>query len=341
VLDCAVRLHDPLLIQLASEAVAVQPSLLRTADLSEESPRAVWAAALEKNAEAWRGPSDPMGSLYGVFDDLLGGKVVNAELLRRLSVTPLADIASYDRRTDIWQHLRHETRQNMIAVTASGWLDQMRVGEMSGRPETELAIAIAANRACDDVLVSFIPSKLSVAIRLFSDISELSEARFAAWFSRASGVVRFVPDEAEAIGRLILSRRWQGTANETFVNYQRGRIDLKPALRICYEMFDFWTRFSSDLSPVSQAEKWEALENLAVDLYPEGPDQEAIWDRAGGKNSDLWQKGSGRVRWHEALRQMRNGRGPRPSKLLNEMRKGYPQNDKLRYLADDPTFARW
>ncbi len=90
---------------------------------------------------------------------------------------------------------------------------------------------------------------------------------------------------------------------------------------------------------VSSAEKWDSFAWLAADLYPMGPDQDALWSRAGGRDSDLRHLGRGNERWRDALRGIQNGRPPRVSKLIAEMRTDYPQNANLRMLAGDALFC--
>lgn len=49
---------------------------------------------------------------------------------------------------------------------------------------------------------------------------------------------------------------------------------------------------------------------VADELYPGGPDDEGLWERAGGDDADLSTKEAGRTRWRTALRNVRNGKGP-------------------------------
>lgn len=115
---------------------------------------------------------------------------------------------------------------------------------------------------------------------------------------------------------------------------------MKPALRVCHDMIGIFTRWTLDLSLVSYDDKWRVLEDLAAELYPNGPDHNEVWDRAGGRDADLQSFGSGRSRWRDAITQMRRGRGPRPARLLDEMRQDFPFNDEVRHLASDPDLGR-
>jgi hypothetical protein len=117
-----------------------------------------------------------------------------------------------------------------------------------------------------------------------------------------------------------------------------GRDDVKPALRVCHDMIDIFTCWSLGLSPASHEEKWRVIEDLAADLYPNGPDHNELWDRARGRDADLQSYGSGRSRWRNAIAQMRRGKGPRLARLLDEMSRDFSSNDQLRHLASDPEF---
>ena len=78
------------------------------------------------------------------------------------------------------------------------------------------------------------------------------------------------------------------------------------------------------------------LSDLAADLYPQGPADRSIWERAGGDPSRVQVTGTGRSAWWEALRILARGGGganitlPR---LVKVMREDYPDNPALADLA--------
>jgi hypothetical protein len=81
------------------------------------------------------------------------------------------------------------------------------------------------------------------------------------------------------------------------------------------------------------------LEDLAAELYPTGPNHDELWDRAGGRDADLQTYGSGQSRWRNAIAQIRRGKGPRLGRLIGEMRRDFPSNDQVGFLANDPEFG--
>ena len=77
--------------------------------------------------------------------------------------------------------------------------------------------------------------------------------------------------------------------------FKSGRRDLKPALRACCDMLGWWERFIFALLPISEFEKWEAFQELAAGLYPGGPDEDGLWERAGADDADLSNGRDGRM----------------------------------------------
>lgn len=75
----------------------------------------------------------------------------------------------------------------------------------------------------------------------------------------------------------------------------------------------------------------------AAALYPTGPTEKGIWERAGGDLAVITLGGTGRSMWWAALRELDQGGGG-PSitmaSLIAEMRHDYPNNETLRSLFD-------
>ncbi|RAK70323.1 5'-methylthioadenosine/S-adenosylhomocysteine nucleosidase [Hymenobacter edaphi] len=79
-------------------------------------------------------------------------------------------------------------------------------------------------------------------------------------------------------------------------------------------------------------EEAKQLIAIASELYSGGIRDAAIWERAGGRVSDIAVSPNGRTQWQDAMRHMRNGgRGASFSKLLDEMLEDFP--DKVELLS--------
>lgn len=85
------------------------------------------------------------------------------------------------------------------------------------------------------------------------------------------------------------------------------------------------------LSGVGESASPTDLLELASDLYPRGPLQNAVWERAGGDVSRLELSGTGRTMWWNALRLLDRGGGGdlSPLDLLRAFAEDHPQHPAL------------
>ena len=203
-----------------------------------------------------------------------------------------------------------------------------------------MQIAIIENVELDPTLDTLILNRVGTAIRIVTALDQYDEQRFLCLIEKLiSRTTLLATADAEGIGRLVLEHRWEDAAAILVARYGSGRFDVKPALRCCYDMLSFWERITLGLTPVSESEKWDGFQELATELYPGGPDDSGLWERAGGDNADLSTSGDGRTRWREVVRNIRNGRGPSPPALLAEMKKDFPNNERVLRLAGDRVFC--
>ncbi|MQW88689.1 effector-associated domain EAD1-containing protein [Sinorhizobium saheli] len=333
---------DARVLTIAAEEVARQPKLLNGTDVTSPPGQEIWALAIGLNADAWRGPSDPHGALIATLQSMLDGKPVSMKLITALSTAPIADLSDYPRRSEVWQHLVAASRDNLLTATATGWIERACSGEIPYTPDPVLEAAIVSGDRLDRALRTIVTTGARTVFSIVAALPLFDEHRFLRWLQEPTvSRHQWTPADAESLGRLVLNRRWRHVLDRLLDFARAGRTDIKPALRICHEMIGIFTRWSLNLSAVTSDEKWTVFEELAVDLYPTGPDDNELWDRAGGKKWDLQTFGNGRSRWHDAIAQIRRGKGPRPSRLLGEMRRDFPLNDQVRYLASDSDLSSY
>ncbi|WP_186187850.1 caspase family protein [Burkholderia gladioli pv. alliicola] len=58
-----------------------------------------------------------------------------------------------------------------------------------------------------------------------------------------------------------------------------------------------------------EGDPWSVFENILVELYPFGPQDQEVWSRAGGDLSRLQFHSTGQAAWHAALRVLKQGGG--------------------------------
>ena len=340
VVECGIEIDDPRMTQLAGEVVATKPTLLVDVDISCPKAQAMWREALAIDPRSWQGPANPEAAFHLILDRMLDGDEADTSLIALLSATPLGDLGTYPRRPDVWSRVSGVPFNNLVAATTNGWLrEASRIGAPFV-PEDTIQSAILESDNFDQTVDALIPDRIGTTVGIVAALDGYDEQRFLRLIRNVMPRTRALTvSDAEAIGRLILEREWRQAAASMVERYTSDRRDLRPALRTCYDIIGFWDRLTLGLTRVSESEKWRALESLAATLYPGGPDDDGLWERAGGNDADLPSTGSGRMRWSHGMRDMRQGKPPAPSPLLVEMMEDFPNNQQLVHLARDAVFG--
>ena len=334
--DCALRYPDPRLTELAANALSLQPSVLAEIDMGGETAQTIWQASVMKNEACWEGPKDPVSTFALILDQMLERSRKETQLITVLSKTPLANLSEYKRRPELWICLATTTKSRFVIATAKGWLDGVAKGIRS-HIEIELQSHILNSPMFSSTVQEFASRSVSSALTLLSLLTSLQERRFSTLLPILTSR-QLIPSESEQLGRLLKDRQWSEAAEELSKLSRHGRDDIRPALRVCHSLLGFWTRLKIGVAPVSVDEKWQALGQIAADLYPSGPDHNDLWRRSGGKNADLQHHGDGRARWSDALFKIRRGHGLRVWTLLGKMKEEFYWNEDLRHLSGDPEF---
>ena len=339
-MECALQIEDTRMPLLAAEAVANDPRLLAGVDLTAIKVQVIWREALFINPKCWQGPNDPTNALYSILDGLLDGAETDLTLLEGLSETPVADLVSYRRRHKVWSRIGGSANFNFLVATVNGWLREAANVGIPFVPEHELQAAILESDELGRTLNELIPSGIGNLIRIIATLKRYDEQRFVRLMEKLmSRTTLLAISDAEGIGRLVLERRWMDVTGTLVEEFRSGRLDVEPALRECYDMLGFWERIMLQVAPISEWEIWESFQELATELYPGGPNEDGLWERAGGDDADLLIGENGRTRWRKAVRKVRNGKGPTPSALLSEMKKDFPNNKRIFYLARNRIFS--
>ena len=317
--------------RLAGEVVAKKPTLLVGVAISCPKAQGMWREALAIDPECWQGPADPEAAFHLILDRMLDGGEADTSLIALLSDTPLADLGTYRRRPEVWSRVRGVAFDNLIAVTTKGWLREASSSGAPFVPDDTLQSAILESDELDPAVDALIPDRIATIVGIVAALGGYDEPRFRRLINNMILRTTSLPaSDAEAIGRLVLDRGWRQAATDVVQRYRSGRQDLRPVLRTCYDMLGIWDRLTLGLTPVSEAEKWQALESLAAALYPGGPDDHGLWERAGGNDADLPSTGSGRMRWGQGIRYVRQGKQPAPSALLADMMRRFSQQPTAR-----------
>ncbi|MBV1829105.1 hypothetical protein HNW77_05110 [Komagataeibacter sp. AV436] len=338
-LDAVVSVPDERVLAIAGEAVAKDPMLLARRDMSTEPNRRIWAAALKIESGAWRGPEDPRKAFDQLLDEQIDGGKPSAELLQLLSISPLADLTAYQRRNEVWNKVPKLVRNCLLTATKDAWFANASTGQKNTSIEPELAEEIVRDPRLDQLLMRFPNKTLAEGLRIIEGLGKIDHARFRRWVLAAIHALQpLTMSDADLLGRSLASRGRRDVVDDLISICRGGRRDVAPVLCHCLDQVGILDRWLLRLSPVSVAQKWDVLAELAAQLFPNGPDQDALWERSGGQDSDLRHHGTGKERWRGAVRDIQNGKKPRVSRLIQQMRADFPENYNLRLMANDPLF---
>ena len=331
----AIDRDDPRLDALASAAAARAPNLLRSCNFHRIGTQRIWAGALAKSDASWQAPADPATTRDALLISALDGDDHFAPLVNALSRTPLADLSDFSRRAEIWE--RFDPSKGYVRATGEAWIRRACTGEAYAR-DPILTRAILESSALDRALDGSMADP-GATLNLIASLTELPEQRAIGWFDRLGGPAsRLTQQQAERLGRIILERHWAALLVRV-----RDRVfsvpELRAVLRVCVSMLSLLSRWSLGLSTITVDEKWESFAKVAADLYPSGPDHDGLWERCGGRNSQLPRHVTGENAWRAALALVRRGTDVRPGTLVKEMRNDFSSNPDLRFIASDSTFA--
>lgn len=350
VLAAALRRDDPRLVAFAADACLAEPELLAGVDPGSRTWRAIFATSIEREPSVMSAVPGPEHVVARLLELAAAGESSPSGLWKALAKTPLGDLSVHPRRPTLWRTLPAEATAPLLAATADGWLARFAVSPDSDQhPEPELRREVLVASRVGRFLDRAARGRAAEGAELFLRFHEMPEHRFLSWLDAVTSRTLSAPDAA-SVGRVALRRGWRRAASRIAQLVSRdGRADLRPALLESYPLLGLWDRIGLLRSGVGEIpqptpeELWQLFEQEAVELYPKGPEDHALWNRAGGKSSALRHDGTGQQRWRAALDLLRHGGGGdvTPARLLDAMRHDYRNNDRLSWLAGQGPFQDW
>jgi hypothetical protein len=330
----AALLNNSILNDLAARKILGSPALKKTIQLDNNGWQQIWLLSVTKGVPLWSGIDKPKDKIFAILDLLIKGGQFDPHLLSEISAGQNNSLKDYPQRKTIWGVLVDKAKIEFLSATLADCLSEINAGRLR---LDDLEKPLRDSFESPTMLQKIISEPnltLTVKLELFSAITKFGEAE-AELLTRTN---RFSSQEAKILGNLILTRRWKGMASSIF-STRRSRSDLDHALRQCYSLLNFWERlnlsasgFGTDI--VSRNESWDMLLQKVIDHYPDGPNQNGIWENAGGKRSDLHTSGSSKQIWTSAIAHMKNGGHPKPKKLLKKMIEEFPYDESLKQLNE-------
>lgn len=330
-LICASELNDDRLTAIAAKYILSVPGKKDQLNVEYLGSQKILEETVKLGLDICSGIKEPRNLVYKILDLIKSGVDFNEPLLSAISISRFASLKNYPDRISIWAKLTGDCRKQFMSATLIDYLSHENQKDSLKTLEQPLLSFLNSQ---DMVRLTIKNKNLSTAgkLEIIAKLPLLSEDNVKELIdnNKLSG------EEAESIGRLILKRGWNQLANHVF-NHRKHRADFEFILKGCYQLLGLFQRIELTFSSfgtkiISQDEFYEALYNKAIDLYPEGPNQNGLWERSLGKRSDLHTNGNAKQIWQNAISHIKYGGHPSAENLLNKMMEDYHFDESLKKL---------
>lgn len=335
VLTAALEIRDPRLIRLAAIATIREPQLMSGLDASSAGWRAIWLHRVHAGGELFESIARPTLIAHKVLDTFLDGMFIEPELIELITLHPAAGLIAYDRCTELCKTLPAALLKHALTAIAKSWLTQFFTDLSFDPPTLEPGLQQAV---IQEWRISPGKTPPDAIPRLWKRFCELTESDFLAWLEISPMPVPVLA--AANIGKLISQQGWSNVAKKLLNLTLADRRDLIPMLEECSNLLNFWGRAKLALLIPKVVPKeedwWRKLLEIIAELYPNGIEDQNIWEDAAGDRSRVRGE-SGREQWTHALYLLRRGGAGEfitVEGLLHEMRNDFQNNPDLKLLED-------
>lgn len=272
---------------------------------------------------------------YNTLDTLLQGNEVPEEVWSLITKNQLTDIYYYEQRKKAWNILPLNVKRGFLQATASTY---MKLDDDSPNIETVLQDYLSQPTFLQEY---FNQNKrnLPSILHLFDKVSITNQTLLANFIYEYNEQLPKL--DAISLGKLVNQKKWEKCA-ENIYEKSKWNTSYRVALQECQSLLAFLSRLNISLSGwftgivITKDEWWDALCEIACDLFPKGPNDGNLWEKADGKASELHHNTTGEDAWRKAFAKLRKGgcKDITISKLLKAMKDRYDFNQELDRLIE-------
>lgn len=313
-----------------------QPTLLAKLDVTNTVWLRLWNASLEKTKNILHGIKDIKTKVYQVLDRIVNGENIPENIVLLIAESGYADISSYSRRTEVWIKLPSKVKHYFLSATANSYLENLSQTDADTVLEPELNSHISD----DGFMTTFLRNNqgnIGIVISAYEYVTGLKDNFLADYIRFYSGSITTI-DESR-LGSVILSKQFSLSARSVFEKV-KGNGSFKTTLAVCNALvkLNLWESFFSGHllgQNISPNLIYDGLLDLAISLYPQGPEDKDVWKKAGGEVSKLHNLKTREENWRHAINLLKSGGGGKhisTKSLVNEMLNDFPNNSQLKEI---------
>jgi hypothetical protein len=328
----SVHLNDERLWTIAGRMLS-GTNFVERLDISYYGWHKIICKALEQGTKIEALFQYPEFFVYNTLDTLLQGNEVPEEIWPLIIKNRLIDIYDYEQREKAWDILPSHTKKDFLQATASSY---MKSEDNHVSIEKELHDYLNGATFMQEYFNQN-RRNLSAILHLFDKVNVTNQTLLANFIYGYNE--QFPQLEATSLGKIVLKKGWEKCA-ENIYDKAKYNYSYRPALQECYHLLDRWRKFNLSLFgyissiSISEEEWWNELLVVACDLFPKGPNEDNLWEKADGKESELHHNTTGEDAWQKALWKLRKGgyKDITVSKLLKAMKNRFSYNTRLNDL---------
>lgn len=338
IVDYAIDTGESRIIKIAGKICRNAPEYLKKMDVLNANWQLIWTEAIENGSQVEAGLKEPEKEIHKLFDHLIDGNVVSEKLIDKISRSEFGNLLTYPNRANLWKKLPVSIKDNFLVKTSTVLLEQLSKNSTIEIPnDTILSDHISRTGIAD--FLYFNRNNIKSVIPIFEKFPQLSDNNLRDYLNNFSGQIDAI--DATRLGKFIAVRNFSNSAYA--INSKASKTNnWKYALAECHHLMDFITKgilsFSGILSMVkiSTDQWWQSVEELIIELYPNGTSLTTIWKKAGGKESELLAKGTSSEIWSDVFYKLRKGHFKEITinDLLKEVKKQYGENQKFKIIYD-------
>lgn len=330
--DVSVSLNDYRLHKISGNIINKTPSLKKRLNIQNKSWLSIWKESIEQGGNIWEGIQSPKNVLFEVMNILKEGKEFDETLLKSIGENNSFSLKEYSDRELIWDKLPVSIKKEFAETTLFDCIEDI----VTRKLEFNSLESFLTNFFYSEEMLGKILNNTSISseykIRLFDHIINLQERHARKILEKTLN-----NEEARLLGKLIKNRNWKTLAEYVYQNLSY-RIDFGLIISECCGLLGPFQRLNLKIHGVKSDsinlhDWWDLFSETAIHLYPEGPNQNGLWSNAGGTVADLHLKTNGKTSWRNAIDHLKKeGSQPSVTRLLEEMRKEFHQNNNLNTL---------
>lgn len=336
-LTLALDVADDLLIKEYAERAITKPYLLKVLDAGHSVWLKIWSESLKTTKNITYGV-EKLDSILGKVVSLIEkGTAIPEPILLLFSESEFSDLSGYENRQYIWRNLPVAYLKTFQQATAIGCMEKILKGLLTA---DELESEISAIVSSDDFISNFLSenrSNMSAVLVVFSSIQGLKDRHLSDYIYYFNENLTEL--ESSQLGNVVLEKKFAISARQIFEKAKRNH-QYRIALNNCKSLVNF--SFYDNLiygnlfgGQVSADAIYTEILSKAISMYPQGPEHNDVWNRAGGDISKFSNQSSREENWRHGVTLLRKGGGGTnisAGSLLQVMIDDHPQNNELKEL---------